>query len=157
VYRRALAIHAARYREQGIHSRYLFYDPAAYERAQAFFRRLALEVGTETIAESVQLRLVDAKAPGYTYFCGKKRKRPSCIIYPAATFNEGRPEAVLYVENSPSLGGTLRRHFDEQWSRAGRDFGTLDPAASDTRFTRKRRRALAKRLGAPVVSGQAER
>ena len=72
--------------------------------------------------EHLDMRLFAGDQPGYTYFAGRKNGVPACVLYLAARFKGGLPEAVIYLENSPSLFNLLTTDFQEKWDKANRLF-----------------------------------
>lgn len=111
----AMAIHEKRYLQGNVKSRYLFYDKKSYERAKAFFKKLDERVGGDVIKNRLEMRFCVGGQPGYTYFAGLKNDVPACVIYPAARFKGGLPDAVVYLENAPDLLTLLRTDFKEKW------------------------------------------
>lgn len=116
----ALAIHEKRYQEH-VKSRYLFCEKESYERAKGFFKKLEKRVGKDIIDSSLEIRYFDVGQPGYTYFGGRKNGVPACVIYPAARFQGGLPDAVVYLENAPNLLTLLMKDFNEKWDAAKSD------------------------------------
>jgi hypothetical protein len=114
----ALAIHEKRYLKDNVKSRYLLCDRESYERAKEFFDKLADRIGKEVLDANLQICQAEGTQPGYTYFGGTKDGKAVCVIYPAAKFREGLPEAVVYLENAPKLLTLLRSDFEERWREA---------------------------------------
>ena len=118
----ALAIHEKRYLKDHVKSRYLFYEKESYERAKEFFKKLEERVGKDVIENNLEIRFFEGRQPGYTYFGGNKNSAPVCVIYPAARFKDGLPDAVVYLENSLNLLNLLKTDFKEKWDEAkGKD------------------------------------
>jgi len=117
----ALAIHEKRYLQENVKSRYLFCEKDSYERAKSFFKKLEKRVGKDIIDSGLEIRFIDIGQPGYTYFGGRKNGVPACVIYPAARFQGGLPDAVVYLENAPNLLTLLMKDFNEKWDKAKGD------------------------------------
>lgn len=117
----ALAIHEKRYLENHVACRYLFYEKESYERAKEFFKKLEARVGRNAIKDKLEIRFLEGSQPGYTYFCGLKNDIPACVIYPAARFKGGLPDAVVYLENATNLLNLLKTDFKEKWDEAKRN------------------------------------
>ena len=121
----ALKTHKKRY-NSGVTSYYLFFNREYYSRAQSFFQKLEEELGKEKFEEVVKIYLWEnaPSKPGYTFFIGKKKGRHCCILYPAATYRSGLPEAVIYLEGVKNLVSILDRFFQEQWDQAHEEGAT---------------------------------
>jgi len=118
LYDKALEIHHKRYRTDHVRSRYLFYNRDSFTRAVRFFEELQDYMGADDVEKSVRLRMVGSSEPGYTYFVGEKDGIPTCVIYPAARFQGGLPDAVIYLENASNLVALLTRDFNARWRDA---------------------------------------
>ena len=75
-------------------------------------------MGADDVGKSVRLRMIGGSEPGYTYFVGQKDGIPTCVIYPAARFQGGLPDAVIYLENASNLVALLTRDFNARWRDA---------------------------------------
>ena len=124
----ALETHKKRY-NSGVTSYYLFFNREHYSRAQSFFQKLKEELGweKEKLEEVVKIYLWEnaPSKPGYTFFIGKKKGRHCCILYPAATYRAGLPEAVVYLEGVENLVSILDTFFQEQWAQAHEEGATV--------------------------------
>ncbi len=118
LYDKALAIHQQRYQTDKVRSRYLFYNRDSFTRAVKFFKKLKDRMGAEDVEKSVKLRMSGGSEPGYAYFVGEKDGIPTCVIYPAARFRGGLPDAVICFENASNLVAMLARDFNERWRDA---------------------------------------
>lgn len=120
LYKEAIATHVRRYRDEGVKSRYLFFDEASYERATRFFQEVGKGIGQDRLAESVTVRLWEKPPPlpRYTFFTGYKEGKPWCIFYPSVGMQEGLPQAIIYVQGAKDFLSILEGHFQEQWSQA---------------------------------------
>ena len=116
----ALDVHLQRY-QQGVTSRYLFYERGSYDRAVGFFtdlRERASQKGI-SLAEGIELQYSPTQdPPTYTFFAGDRSGVGRCILYPSAITKEGLPHAVIAIDGAENLLGILAAHFDEQWIHA---------------------------------------
>lgn len=119
LYEEAIATHVTRYKE-GVKSRYLFFDEASYKRGTRFLQEVGKEIGQDRLAESVTVRLWEKPPPlpPYTFFTGHKKGKQACIFYPSVGMDEGRPQAIIYVQGKNELRSALEKEFDKQWRQA---------------------------------------
>ena len=98
----------------------VFMDERGEEKLQ-WLRKIINNVGkmTETIYEKLEIRTINASAPDYSLYIGKKEGTDCCIMYLPQLDKTGIPEIALIISEKRVIL-RFRQIFERDWRR-GKD------------------------------------
>ncbi len=103
-----------RYRNH-VKSQYIFFQAEAYNKAIKLVEKMQQNKNWPKHNYKISLIFFEPtkkiKEPDYTFFLGKKEKRPVIILYPTVAVQQGVPSSAIYIEGDNGLYNILHQHF----------------------------------------------